>query len=491
VDPDQAPRLDQLVNQAKSCLEATANLVAARRQSAETPSLALITRGKQAMDAVRSTVQQMEDQEKRLLAQRVQRVRATRRYTSAAIGLGSILTIVFLSVAGLIVSREIRVAAKAQAQVRALNADLEERVEQRTAALRESETKLTVSEQLLRSLLDGVVDYAIYMLDAEGRVVSWNSGAARINGYQAEEIIGKHVSCFYTAIDLERNRPAAALHEAATTGKFEEQGVRVRKDGSNFWADVVITPLHDANGDLTGYSKVVRDITARKQAEEVRELLAAIVDFSDDAIISKTLDGTIAAWNRGAENVFGYSAAEIVGKPIQLLLPPDRAHEESDILARITRGESVDHFETVRVRKDGTNIDVSVTISPIRDSDGVIVGASKIARDITGRKQAEDALREKERRLSESQRIAHVGSWSYDLTVPEARIAWSDELYRLYGVPPDTEGFGRPGASLVWHQHRHQRAQKDRGATGAASGAIAPFPRVAGNSDVHASECDE
>ena len=116
--------------------------------------------------------------------------------------------------------------------------------------------------------------------------------------------------------------------------------------------------------------------------DEIREWLAAIVDSSDDAIISKTLDGTISAWNRGAEKVFGYSAAEIVNKPMLVLLPPERLDEESDILARIKRGERVDHFETVRVRKDGTHIDVSVTISPIRDRRGVIVGASKIAREL-------------------------------------------------------------------------------------------------------------
>ena len=131
----------------------------------------------------------------------------------------------------------------------------------------------------------------------------------------------------------------------------------------------------------------------------MRERLAAIVDSSDDAIISKTLDGTITAWNRGAEKVFGYPAAEIVGKSMLMLLPPERLNEEFDILARIRRGESVEHFETVRVRKDGTNIDVSVTLSPIRDANGVTVGASKIARDISGRKQAEEALRESEERF--------------------------------------------------------------------------------------------
>jgi PAS domain S-box-containing protein len=135
------------------------------------------------------------------------------------------------------------------------------------------------------------------------------------------------------------------------------------------------------------------EIADRKQAQETAERLAAVVESSDDAIISKDLHGIVTAWNRGAERVFGYSAAEIVGQPMVLLFPPDRATEESEILERIARGESVDHFETVRVRKDGTRIDVSSTISPIRDIRGVVVGASKIARDITERKEAEKTLK--------------------------------------------------------------------------------------------------
>jgi PAS domain S-box-containing protein len=128
--------------------------------------------------------------------------------------------------------------------------------------------------------------------------------------------------------------------------------------------------------------------------EQARDQLAAIVEFSDDAIISKDLEGTITAWNRGAEKVFGYPASEVIGKPMLILIPPERIGEESDILARIRRGESVEHFETVRIRKDGEEIDVSATISPIEDGSGTVMGASKIARDITGRAQSEQAVKE-------------------------------------------------------------------------------------------------
>jgi PAS domain S-box-containing protein len=819
-DRQQAQRLTVLETDAIAQVEDVERIVAARQSTEKVPSVALFQRGKSSMDVLRGTVEQMETDQKRLLQQRTQRARAARQFTSSLIALGSLLGVAFLAMAGSGVSREIGISARARAQVKALNVNLERRVVERTAALEaeaaeraKTEAKLRASEEMFRMLLDGIKDYAVYMLDAEGRVASWNAGAARIKGYPAEEIIGKHVSCFYVAADRDRNHPGEALREAAATGRFEGEGWRVRKDGSKFWADAVITPLYEANGALRGYCKVARDITDRKraedelrkqaallnlahdaiivrdldsrvvfwnrgaqqlygwsaseacgrvthdlltttfpipladieahlagkndwegelrhktrhgaevvvasrwslerdahgaatafleinrditdrkqaeaalgesegrlagiiasamdaiitvdteqrivlfncaaekmfgcpahqamgqpvtrfipqrfhaghaghirkfgengatsramgaknvlwavradgqefqieasisqvvtagkklftvivrdvservQAEEIRERLAAVVDSSDDAIISKTLEGIITAWNRGAEKVFGYAASEAVGKPMLMLMPAERRDEESDILARIRRGESVEHFETVRIRKDGTRIDVSATISPIRDRSGAIVGASKIARDITERKlkeealkeseerfrffiehapaelamfdremcylhvsrrwrtdyglggldlrgvshyqvfpdvperwreahrrglagevlrgehdrfdradgsvqwirweirpwygrtgeiggiviltediterhHAEEALREKEHLLSESQRIAHLGSWTYDLADPTAQIVWSEELYRVYGVSPDT-----------------------------------------------------
>jgi PAS domain S-box-containing protein len=176
----------------------------------------------------------------------------------------------------------------------------------------------------------------------------------------------------------------------------------------------------------------LRDREERRRAQELRERLAAVVDSSDDAIISKTLDGTITAWNRGAEKVFGYSAAEAVGHPMLMLLPPDRLNEESDILARIARGESVEHFETLRTRKDGTRIDVSVTISPIKDSGGKIVGASKVTRDITERKRAETALFESQERF----RLLLDGVKDYAIYMldPEGNVvSWNEGAAHIKG----------------------------------------------------------
>jgi PAS domain S-box-containing protein len=166
--------------------------------------------------------------------------------------------------------------------------------------------------------------------------------------------------------------------------------VRQRKDGSLIDISLTVSPLRDSGNRIIGASKIARDVTDRRRAEQSAQRLAAIVESSDDAIVAKDLDGIITSWNRGAERLFGYSADEAVGKPVLMLIPADLQDEEPEILARIRRGERIDHYETVRRRKDGTTVEVSLTVSPIRGLDGSIVGASKIARDITDRRRALD-----------------------------------------------------------------------------------------------------
>jgi PAS domain S-box-containing protein len=167
------------------------------------------------------------------------------------------------------------------------------------------------------------------------------------------------------------------------------EAIAERPDGRRVPFLAYPTPLHDYSGALVGAVNMLIDITERKTAESERGYLAAIVESSDDAIISKGLDGNIRSWNRGAEAMFGYAAEEVIGRHITLLLPPDRLAEEDEIIGRLRRGERIDHLETVRRGKDGREIDVSLTISPVRDAEGRVVGASKIARDITDRKRAE------------------------------------------------------------------------------------------------------
>ena len=203
---------------------------------------------------------------------------------------------------------------------------------------------------------------------------------------------------------------------------------------------------------LTAQAAVVieRHDIERRKAEEVREHLAAVVDSSDDAIISKSLDGVIKAWNRGAENVFGYSSSEAVGKPMLMLFPSNHEEEEGDILARIRRGESVEHFETIRIRKGGERIDVSVTISPIRDGSGMVVGASTIARDITGRKRAEEALRDQAQMLDLAQVLVRD---------TQGRIVlWNQGAENLYGFGKQ-EAVGRVSHELLQTEFPEPLAQ--------------------------------
>jgi two-component system, chemotaxis family, CheB/CheR fusion protein len=181
---------------------------------------------------------------------------------------------------------------------------------------------------------------------------------------------------------------ALALREKRPIRGME--AVAERPDGIKVPFIPYPTPLHDASGEVIGAVNMLVDITDRKRAEEAARRLAAVVEFSDDAIITKDLDGVITSWNRGAERLFGYKAEETIGRPITILVPHDRLDEEREILGRIRRGEHVDHYETVRQCNDGSLLDISLTISPLKDAEGKIVGASKIARDITERRRAHE-----------------------------------------------------------------------------------------------------
>ncbi len=236
---------------------------------------------------------------------------------------------------------------------------------------------------------------AMISLDLAGAIVRWNRGAEELFGYRAEEILGRPIA---TIIPPEVQEEAGQFLGQVRHGLVvaHDQTVRRRKDGRLVHVSLIISPVRDFEARIVGSSAIVQDISERKRSEEVRERLAAVVESSDDAIVGKNLDGIITAWNSGAERLFGYSSSEAMGQPISMLLPPDRANEEADILARVRRGESLKHFETVRVRKDGTHIEVSATISPIKDRSGAIIGASKIARDITEHKRAARRLQESE-----------------------------------------------------------------------------------------------
>ena len=250
---------------------------------------------------------------------------------------------------------------------------------------------------LLAAIVDSS-DEAIISMNLDGVITSWNRSAERLFGHKAEEAIARNVALI---VPPDRRQEEATILERLKRGEHIEhfETVRVRKDGSTFDVLLTISPVKDPAGHIIGASRMPRDITERKEAERTTGLLAAIVDSSDDAIVSKSLDGVISSWNKGAERTFGYTADEAIGQHITLIIPPDRRQEEAMILEQLKRGERVDHFETVRVRKDGTPLDISLTISPVRDGEGRVIGASKVARDITEQKRAEQALRESKERL--------------------------------------------------------------------------------------------
>ncbi len=268
-------------------------------------------------------------------------------------------------------------------------------------ARQRAEEALRKQSDWLRITLASIGD-AVISTDAEGRVTFMNGVAEALTGWPQAEAVGRPLPDVFHIVNERTRQPVEnpalrAVREGTIVG-LANHTVLVARDGTERPIDDSAAPMRDDAGAALGAVLVFRDVTERKRAEEVRARLAAIVESSEDAIVSKTLDGVIRSWNAGAERLFGYTAAEAVGRPITLIIPPERLDEVRTILDRLRRGERVEHFETVRVSKDGRRLDISLTVSPIRDDSGRVIGASKIARDITERKRAENALRESEER---------------------------------------------------------------------------------------------
>ena len=281
---------------------------------------------------------------------------------------------------------------------RCFTRDITEQVhaeEQRLA----TERTLRENDSRFREMIDAL-PVPIYTTDAQGRLTHFNPACVEFSGRTPE--LGTDQWCVSWKLFwpdgqrmLHDECPmAVALREGRILSNVE--AVAERPDGTRITFVPYPTPLRDAGGRIVGGINMLLDITERKRAEMDTASLAAIVESSDDAIIGKDLNGVITSWNESAERLFGYKAQEAIGQSITMLIPPDRQQEEPEIIARLTRGEHVDHFETVRVRKDGTMRDVSLTVSPVKNAAGRIVGASKMARDITERKKAEKAIKERE-----------------------------------------------------------------------------------------------
>jgi len=274
--------------------------------------------------------------------------------------------------------------------------------------------KLT-EEQRFQYLISGISDYAIYMLDPDGHVSSWNAGAQRFKGYRAPDILGEHFSRFYTPEDQAGGLPARALATALREGKYEAEGWRMRQDGTRFWASVVIDPIYDEEGTLLGYAKITRDITDKRQAEQAlraseerfRLLVQGVTDY---AIYMLSPQGEVSNWNVGAERIKGYLADEIVGQHFsRFYTEEDRAGGKPERALSTAASEGRYEAEGWRVRRDGTRFWAHVVIDAIRDEMGELIGFAKITRDLTEKKKADAALAEANAALFQAQKMESIG----------------------------------------------------------------------------------
>jgi len=270
-------------------------------------------------------------------------------------------------------------------------------------------------QQRLQLLVQAITDYAIYMLDTDGRVATWNPGAERFKGYKASEILGRNFSEFFTDEDRAAGRPERALRIAAEEGRYEAEGWRVRKDGSRFWANAVLDAIFDPSGELVGFAKITRDITAKREQEQAlfeseqrfRMLVQGVRDY---AIYMLDTEGNVTNWNAGAEAIKGYSASEIVGQHFsRFYTPEDQERAEPKRALQTALHEGKYEREAWRVRKDGSLFFAHVVLDPIFDENGRHIGFAKVTRDITERVRAQEELEEAKISLLQSQKLQALG----------------------------------------------------------------------------------
>jgi PAS domain S-box-containing protein len=303
-------------------------------------------------------------------------------------------------------------------------------------------TELRLQSQELAALIDAIEDYAIFILSPAGEIRSWNTGAARTMGYDAEEVIGSHFSRFYGPEDLAAKKPQTELEIADREGRVEDEGWRVRKDGTRFWANTVITPLRNDQGKLTGFAKVTRDLTRRREAEEQlresEEIFRLLVDsVKDYAIFLLDADGRVVTWNRGAQRIKGYAPEEIIGEYFEIFYPPEeRGHGYAERELELARANGSVQLEAWRVRKDGTRFWASVTLTAVYDERRNLRGYAKVTRDLTHRREAEERLRESEEMFRLL--VNSVQEYAIFLLDPGGHVkTWNAGAQRIKGYTPE------------------------------------------------------
>ncbi|PVZ52619.1 hybrid sensor histidine kinase/response regulator [Pseudomonas sp. B1(2018)] len=276
----------------------------------------------------------------------------------------------------------------------------------------------TVEDKRFRLLIDAVIDYAIYMIDPDGIITSWNAGARRFKGYEEAEILGEHFSRFYTDEDRRAGLPQRALDTALGEGRFEGEGWQVRKDGSHFWSHVVIDPIFDPSGTLLGFAKITRDLTDRRVAEEIlkqseQQFRLLVQSVTDYAIYMLSPDGRVSNWNLGAQRIKGYLPEEVIGQHFSIFYTPeDREAREPQRTLDIAVREGRFENKGWRMRKDGTRFLAHVIVDPIWGDTGTLLGFAKITRDITDVTHAQQVLEQTREALFQAQKMQAIGQLS-------------------------------------------------------------------------------
>lgn len=311
------------------------------------------------------------------------------------------------------------------------------------------ERSLLDSEARNRLLVSSVKDYAIFMLDPAGQVISWNEGAERIKGYKKEEIIGRDMSVFYTPEEIQRGEPQYNLVQAKAQGRFEQEGWRVRKDGSIFWANVVVTAIHDPDGDILGYAKVTRDMTERKRATEQIAYMARLMEDTSDAIFSTDSSFVIRTWNKAAELLFGYKVAEVRGQSASKILRTQQSDEFVDTIRAEMAAAGYWKGEVYYLTKNSSLVTVLLSASAVRDAEGELDGFVMVCRDISERKKMELQLHQFNRELEQQ-----VSKKTSELTgiferITDAFIAMDKNLCYTYLNKKAGELIHRDPATLI------------------------------------------
>jgi PAS domain S-box-containing protein len=366
--------------------------------------------------------------------------------------------------------------------------EAERALEQANARLRQQVKALRASEERFRLLVDGTNDHAIFMLDPSGRVASWNSGAERIKQYRADEIVGQHFSRFYPAAEVQEGKPDWELRVAAAQGKYEEEGWRLRKDGSRFWASAVITALRDEGGDLRGFSKITRGMTERKQAEESarrlleeaaarraaeehaaaiweeRERLRVTLRSIGDGVIATDAEGRVTLLNPVAEALTGWPSGEATGQPLQSIfsIANEKTREpvENPVIKVLREGTVVGLANhTVLVSKQGVERPIDDSAAPIRDDKGKLLGVVLVFRDVTEQRRAEESQRNHQEVLKLVHQVGRIGHWEWNSLTDENN--WSPEIEALYGLPPGGFEGGYQGWAKLLHPDDLPKAEED------------------------------